>query len=51
MAESEARHGKTLFVRNLPYSTTNEDLENTFSEIGPIKTCFVVADRGKDRGK
>ncbi|XP_059150152.1 RNA-binding protein 28-like [Physella acuta] len=43
------RHGKTLFIRNLPYSTTNEKLEKVFSEIGPIKSSFVVSD--KDSGK
>ncbi|KAH9525143.1 hypothetical protein Btru_000425 [Bulinus truncatus] len=48
LKESE-RHGKTLFIRNLPYSTTNEKLEKIFSDIGPIKTCFVVKD--KDTGK
>lgn len=40
------RHGKTLFIRNLPYSTTNEKLEKVFSEIGPIKSSFVVSDKG-----
>ncbi|XP_078000315.1 RNA-binding protein 28-like [Glandiceps talaboti] len=36
----------TLFVRNLPYSTTNDKLEETFSEIGPLKRCFVVKNKG-----
>ena len=47
MAVTDKKHGtKTLFVSNLPYSTTNDDLENVFSDIGPIKTCFVVSDKG-----
>ena len=37
----------TLFVRNLPYEATNEGLEEVFSEIGPMKSCFVVRDKGK----
>ncbi|XP_072045384.1 LOW QUALITY PROTEIN: RNA-binding protein 28-like [Amphiura filiformis] len=36
----------TLFVRNLPYDATNEGLEEVFSEVGPIKSCFVVKERG-----
>ena len=38
---------KVLFVRNLPFSTTDQDLENVFSEIGPIKRCFVIRNKGK----
>jgi len=38
---------KVLFVRNLPFSATEQDLENIFSEIGPIKRCFVIRDKGK----
>lgn len=38
---------KVLFVRNLPFSTTDQDLENVFSEIGPTKRCFVIRDKGK----
>ena len=39
---------KVLFVRNLPFSTTDQDLENLFSEIGPTKRCFVIRDKGKE---
>ena len=38
--------GKTVFARSLPYDTTDKQLEDTFSEYGPIKRCFVVRDRG-----
>ena len=38
---------KVLFVRNLPFSATDQDLENIFSEVGPIKRCFVIRDKGK----
>jgi len=45
-SETETQ-SKTLFVRNLPYSATNKQLEDLFSDIGPIKRCFVVKDKGK----
>jgi len=38
---------KTLFVRGLDYSTTDAQLEEAFSDCGPIKTCFTVKDKGQ----
>ncbi|KAG1149282.1 hypothetical protein G6F37_001793 [Rhizopus arrhizus] len=39
-------HAKlTLFVRGLPFNATNEDLEEFFGEIGPVRKCFVVTER------
>ena len=35
----------TLFLRGLPYTTANADLEAYCSQIGPVKWCFVVADK------
>ena len=37
---------KTLFVRGLPYSTSDADLEESFSECGPVKTCFTIKETG-----
>lgn len=43
-------HAKsTLFVRGLPYDATSKDLEAFFSDVGPIRKCFVVTEqRGED---
>ncbi|XP_069105565.1 RNA-binding protein 28-like [Argopecten irradians] len=46
---THARKSKTLFLRNLPYSTTNEKLEEIFGDIGPLKTCFVVKPKGAEK--
>ncbi|XP_059916068.1 RNA-binding protein 28 isoform X2 [Gadus macrocephalus] len=36
----------TLFVKHLPNSASNERLTEIFSEIGPVKHCFVVNEKG-----
>ncbi|XP_034032533.1 LOW QUALITY PROTEIN: RNA-binding protein 28 [Thalassophryne amazonica] len=40
---------QTLFVASLPVSASNQRLEEIFSEIGPVKQCFVVKDRGSEK--
>ncbi|KAJ3387509.1 RNA recognition motif-containing protein [Chytriomyces hyalinus] len=40
--------GSCIFVRGIPYEATSQQLETFFSEIGPLKTCFVVADKEKE---
>ena len=40
-----------MFVRNLPYSCTDAGLEEAFGEIGPVKECFIIADKKGAGGK
>ena len=41
-----------LFIGNLPYDVTSEDLERTFSEAGAVTSARVITDRetGQSRG-
>ncbi|RUS22492.1 hypothetical protein BC937DRAFT_88752 [Endogone sp. FLAS-F59071] len=40
-----SQHSKSnLFVRNIPYDATSAELEAFFSELGPVRSCFVVLD-------
>ncbi|KAI6045250.1 hypothetical protein EDC04DRAFT_134612 [Pisolithus marmoratus] len=39
-------HGSTLFVSNLPYNATSTDLKTAFSDLAPVRSAFVVLERG-----
>ncbi|CAK7217160.1 RNA recognition motif-containing protein [Sporothrix curviconia] len=39
----------TLFVRNLPFTTTDTELKNHFSQFGPLRYARIVMDRATDR--
>jgi RNA recognition motif-containing protein len=43
---------KKLYVGNLPFSTTEEELRGFFEEHGPVQSCNVITDRatGRSRG-
>ena len=41
--DAESASQNTLFVSSLPYDATSEDLLAFFSDIGPIRSCFVVS--------
>ncbi|RHX99343.1 hypothetical protein DYB25_004182 [Aphanomyces astaci] len=37
----------TVFVRNLAYGTTQQQLEELFGDIGPVKKVSVIKDKGR----
>lgn len=41
----------TLFVRNLPFTCTDEDLEDHFTRFGSVRYARVVMDFGTERSK
>ena len=43
--------GKRLYVGNLPYSTTDADLEQLFGQHGSVESAQVVMDRATGRSK
>lgn len=42
---------KKLFVGNLPYSTTEDQLKDVFSQYGELVSCTVITDRMTGRSK
>ena len=43
--------GKKLYVGNLPYSATDEELSSRFSECGTVESSKVIIDRDTGRSK
>ena len=43
---------KKLFVGSLPFSTTSEELDKMFSEVGEVGSANIITDRmsGRSRG-
>ena len=42
---------KRLYVGNLSYSTTEDELHKLFSEVGPVASVSLVIDRGTGQSK
>ena len=42
---------KRIYVGGLPYSATEEDLENLFSSIGAVKDATIITDRYTGQAK
>ncbi|KAG2787720.1 hypothetical protein PC129_g7621 [Phytophthora cactorum] len=41
----------SVFVRNLPFGVTQEELEQVFSEVGPVRKIDVIKDKGKRKSE
>ncbi|KAI5919973.1 RNA-binding domain-containing protein [Camillea tinctor] len=42
-------NNSTLFIRNLPFTTTDEDLKSHFEKFGRVRYARIVMDRATDR--
>ena len=43
--------GKRLYVGNLPYSASNDELEQLFGQFGKVTSAQVIQDRDTGRSK
>src|SRR5260221_1268328 len=42
---------KRLFIGNLPYDTTSNQLEELFAQVGPVESVNVITDKFTGQGK
>jgi RNA recognition motif-containing protein len=42
---------KKIYVGNLPFRTTEEDIANLFSQVGPVESVSIITDRDTGRSK
>ena len=43
--------GKKLYVGNLPFNTTDQDLSEIFTQVGQVASAKVITDRESGRSK
>ncbi|MCX7000677.1 MAG: RNA-binding protein [Candidatus Sumerlaeota bacterium] len=42
---------KKLYVGNLPYHTSEEEIRNLFSQYGDVKSVTIIVDRATNRSR
>eukprot|EP00983_Pelagomonas_calceolata_P107286 1159328-Pelagomonas_calceolata.AAC.5 len=42
---------RTVFVRGVAFSVDQQPFEEAFSDVGPVKQCFLVRDKGAPKHK
>lgn len=48
---NDAAEGKTIFIKNLPFTVTNEELKECMSKFGPLYYALVCIDRLTEHSK
>lgn len=43
--------GKKLYVGNLPFSTSDQDLNDIFAQVGQVTSAKIIVDRDSGRSK
>ena len=49
--ERQKENGKKLYVGNLPYSTTDNELKSTFAAYGDVVSATIIMDKFSGRSK
>lgn len=48
---NDAEDGKTVFLRNIPFSATNEDLRKSVESYGPVHYALICIDKLTEHSK
>lgn len=49
--KADQKDPRTLFIRGVDFAIDEKKLEEVFSDIGPVRTCFLVREKGKETHK
>lgn len=49
--EEQGKDSRTVFIRGVSYATDEKALEDAFTDIGPVRSCFLVRNRGEAKHK
>lgn len=44
VVSNDATEGKTIFIKNVPFTATNDDVRSTFAQFGPLYYALVCVD-------
>lgn len=48
---SEVKMGKKLYIGNLSFQATEQDLSESFAQFGTVESCRIITDRDTGRSK
>jgi RNA recognition motif-containing protein len=49
--EDKEKDQRTVFVRGVSFATDEKELEDAFTDIGPVRSCFLVRSKGETKHK
>lgn len=49
--DQAAKDARTVFIRGVSFDADDKQLEELFSNVGPVKQCFLVRPKGATRHK
>ena len=49
--DSPEKNVSCVFVRNISFAVDKQTVEDAFGEMGPIRNCFLVKEKGQARHK
>lgn len=51
VVSNDVSEGKTVFIKNVPFSATNEDLQSCMEKYGPIYYALICKDKYTEHSK
>ena len=49
--EDRPKDARSVFVRNIGYDVDDESLQAAFEDVGPVRKCFIIKEKGAKKHK